>query len=604
MEQYNIYKDRIENRGELPQYPIPSLRETLQRFTEWVEPLVSDFEMKQADEAVKVFLESQDSKKLETFIADMGKKKDDSWIFDYWVKSHLKIRDPLSPHTNVPIIYENDKLLRFEVVERMAMVIHGIANVYKAFKEKQPSVYTLQNKTYSTDQFHGLLASMNNIQKGIDSYTINEKCSDHIVFTCMNRFFSVKVIEDGHVVDIGKILMQLKEIIRRATAAKYPNVNLVTIGVNRDKAADLLEELMEVEQNRTAYKIIEEAIFIMNYDDIVSKSVYEQLNNASYHKEYVNRWHGKGLQFSCSKNGVLSMIADHSFVDGGTEIYLVDQLKQEIEAQKFIVDDCKLWDENSNSIKEIQFYITDKQGEKLHELKTEYDECMKEFETRYVEFEGLNRYSLKEKNILSGDGFIHVAFQLAQYKTFRRVYNTYISVDARRYFRGRTECNRPVSNSSIDFVKSFDEQDRSREQLVGMLHDALDEHHKRVKTCQAGNGVNRYMYVLEAVYEEFGDALGIKKRPKLFDTKAFSVMGSNHLSTTSFGHTDTKYLYFPPVIPEGFGIFYMVDTTSFMIITAYEEKVDLMENFIQNLHISINEMLELINFKEENGCQK
>ena len=589
MKDFIKYNVPIRNIDNLPSYPIPELKSTLKRYLEWVEPLVSAEELEEARESVEKFLRTEGSAKLEEKIQELGRREEDSWIYDYWVKAHLLVRAPLTPHTNVPIIYENKKLLEFEVVERIAILMNSAAAVYKEFKENGAGAYSIKNKLYSSDEFHGLLASINDIKKGMDEYYINDECSEFIVFSYRNHLYNVQVIEGGEVVLVGKILNTLKNIISMEIEPLVPNANYVTIGVDRDDAAEALEKILADEGNQKSYELIKDAILVMNYDDIEVSGVYEELDNASYNREYVNRWHGKGFQFSCTRNGVFSFIADHCFVDGGTEVYFIDKMKRYMEETSFSFEEAA----SHSTVEKIEFNLSEEVKSSLLNLKEEFDRCMGSFKAKYVDFEGLTREVLRERGILSGDGFIHLAFQVAQYMTYERINNTYISVDARRFFRGRTESNRPVSKESVYFAEELIKKERSKEELYQLMKDALDEHHRRVKLCQAGKGVNRYLYVLESIYEDFGKEMGIEKKPELFKTNAFKEMGSNHLSTTSFGHPDMKYLYFPPVQEHGFGIYYFVGRESFMIITAYNEDLDVMEEMIENLKISISMMLEL-----------
>ncbi|PIC63487.1 hypothetical protein CSV79_11450 [Sporosarcina sp. P13] len=583
------YTIPIINNSQLPTYPIPSLEDTLNRFLEWVEPLVSAVELDEAKIAVDEFITTKDFRKLDKKIQELGSTENDSWIYNYWVKMHLLIREPLSPHTNVPIIYHNDKLATLSVTERMAVLIHSTATIYNEFTNKGTGEYWMNNKRYSSDQFHGLLAAINDIKVGIDQYYINSSKSEHIVFSYRNHFYHMRVIENGQVVSYGQILQSIDEILSCTPEPLIPNVNYVTIGVDRDQAANVLSTILLNEENQQSYQKIKDAIMVMNYDDAVSDTALEQLHQACYNREHVNRWHGKGLQFSCSKNGQFSFVIDHAFVDGGTEIYFIELLKQTI-------DEATISFGHSNQaprIERLLFDISNEEKQSLLHFKEEFDQCMDSFEARYVDFNQLSRSILKEKGILSGDGFFHLALQVAQYVTYQQIHNTYISVDVRKYFRGRTESNRPVSKESVHFAHEFVKKVKSKKELQDLMKKALDEHHRRVKLCQSGEGVNRYLYVLESVYKDFGESMGIAEQPSLFDTTAFKEIANNRLSTTSFGHPDIKYIYFPPVVSNGFGIYYMVAEQSFMIMTAFTDEIETMDQLITNLQNVITELLAL-----------
>jgi len=580
----------IENIDKLPSYPIPSLKDTLEKYLEWVAPLTGDVELQTAKESVNDFLAAEDSDKLEQKLIELGSRPNDSWIFDYWVKSHLEVRAPLSPHTNVPIIYENESIAAYSQLQQISILCHAISKVYLDFRQQGPKKYRLNKKEYSSDQMTGLFAAINHIKAGIDEYYINPDISDFIVFNYKNNLFKVKTIENENVISASRVYEALSKIVNSTSVTAMPNANYVTVGVDRNKAGKILSEILENGNNEKSYAHIKDSIFVFNLDDIDSNSMVENLNNATYDSNAVNRWHGKALQFSCSKNGVFSFIADHCFVDGGTELLMINKVKDIIDSSIFDFAE----DEVPCEYDEIQFQITDAISQELMEMKTEFDACMQSFKTRVVNFERLNRTILKENGVLSGDGFIHMAFQAAQYMTYGDVFNTYISVDARTYFRGRTECNRPVSKESISLSKAITEGTMSRKEFDVLLHAALNEHHRRTKICQSGVGVNRYLYVLEEVYKEFRDELAIECQPSLFKTEAYKIIGNNRLSTTSFTHENMKYLYFPPVVENGLGIYYLVNDESFAIITAFNDFEDDLERFISNLEYSISYMLKML----------
>lgn len=588
MQQYIKNTIPIENIDDLPSYPIPSLTSTLDRYLEWAETLVSEDALNTAKHSVEAFLQSEASTKLEDKLIELGERENDSWIYDYWVKCHLDVRAPLSPHTNVPIVYENKTIEKYSLLQQIAIIIYAVSKSYIDFRENGPKKYSLNKKEYSSDQFTGLLGAINHIKETTDEYYINPDISDIMVFTYKNHFHKIKVIENGEVVPANAIYQTLKAIVDTTETPEIPNANYVTVGVDRDKAGRLLEEILANDTNRTAYDAIKDSIFIFNLDDIESNAIIENLDNATYDPHFVNRWHGKALQFSSSKNGVFSFIADHCFVDGGTELLMVNKIKNIIDQMDFIFsDNITVCDAQP-----LAFELTEEISQKLMALKSEFDDCMKSFKTSVVNFESLTRAKLRESGVLSGDGFMHLAFQAAQYLTFNEVFNTYISVDARKYFRGRTECNRPVSKQSLAFAKSLFDQNLSEDDFQTLLHEALNEHHRRVKICQAGEGVNRYLFVLESIYKDFKGELNIEEEPNLFKTEAYEVMSNNRLSTTSFTHENMKYLYFPPVVDNGFGIYYLVDDPSFAIITAYNEHLEDLDKFTANLKLCINVMLE------------
>lgn len=592
MKSHIDYNVPIVNKSNLPNYPVPNMVETFDRFLEWVKPLISQNEYHEASNLVKSFINSDESKKLDKKIKDLGNKMNDSWIFDYWVKFHLKVRDPIVPYTNVPIVYENLEIKDFTVLEKAAALAYGVANVYCDFKKHDSGEYYIGKKRYSSDQFHGVLGSINHIQRNMDKYYINSELSTNIIVIYRNHIYSLEVIKNiDEVYSIGDIYNSIKEIYKQNKTPIIPNINFVTSEPNRDLAGDYLLEILKNTENLENYQKIKDSIFVINLDENNPKTSIEELYSACMDIENFNRWHGKGLEISISENGVISFIVDHSFSDGGTEVYLIDQLSKYMKNLEFVNT------ENKVSYDELIFNLDNKISLNLVKSFEDYKGSMDCFTARYLEFEDISREKLKSYGILSGDGFIHIAMQLAQMMTYNKVYNTYIPVDVRSFFKGRTEVNRPITKESLEFVKEVLNSKKNKVEQKKMLLEALNVHHRRTKLCQQGKGVNRYLYVLEQILNDYKDELDIKQVPLIFESNAYKTIHYNRLSTTSFGHDDIKYVYFPPVTDGGFGIYYMIGNKSFIFITSFNEDIEMMDKFNNNLRYCVNKMMDIASAK-------
>lgn len=588
MDLYLDYNVPIENNSNLPKYPIPDMVETFERFLEWVEPLISEKEFIEAGKLTKEFLESDDSRKFEEKIKDLANRPNNSWIFDYWVKFHLKVRDPLVPYTNVPIVYENSKIKDLNLVEKAAALVYGVAKTYCDFKKNGSGEYFIGKKRYSSDQFHGVLASINHIQRDVNKFFINDDLSRNVVVLYKNHIYSLDVVKDiDKVYDFGHIYNSINEIYSQDIEAILPNINFVTAEPDRNLAGDYLVEILKDSRNKDQYEKIKDAIFVINLDGNNPTNSIDELYTACMDIENFNRWHGKGLEFSISENGVISFAVDHSFADGGTEVYLINQISKFMDNLDFEKTNESL------EYEELKFHLKDEMNLKLIQSFKDYKKSMDCFTARYVELESLTRDKLRENGVLSGDGFIHIAMQAAQMMTNNKIENTYIPVDVRSYFKGRTEVNRPVTMESVEFVRELLNPTRDLKGQKEMMLEALNTHYKRTMLCREGKGVNRYLYVFEQIYNDYKYELGLKEMPAILESPAYKAISLNKISTTSFGHEDIKYVYFPPVTEGGLGIYYMVGDKSFIFITSFNEDVEMMDNFNKNLKYCVDKMMEI-----------
>lgn len=591
MKSYLDYDVSITNDSKLPNYPIPNMEETLKHFLKWIKPLISEEEYLNTSNLIEDFLKSDDSKKLHNKLEELGNRDNDNWIFDYWFKSYLKTREPFVPYTSVPMIYENSLLKDFSIIEKATAIIYAVANSYRSFKENGTSDYSLGKKRYSNDQFHGTLASINHIQRDMNEYYINSDFSTNVVILYKNHIYSLDIIDDlKKVSSIDAIYNTVKEIYDESTEAIIPNINFVTAEPDKDIAGDYLSHMLKDHRNTSSYQTIKDSIFILNLDSDNPKSITDELYGACMDSKTFNRWHGKGLEFSISKNGIISFIVDHSFCDAGTAIYLADQINSFIKDIEFTKKNDKV------PYNELLFYLDDEINSKLISSFENYKIAMNSFKARYVELENLSRTGLKEKGILSGDGFFHIALQTAQKMTYGKIYNTYVSVDMRMYFKGRTESNRPVTEESVEFVEALLNPKEDKIKQKNLLHKALNAHYNRTVLCTTGKGVDRYLYVMEQLYMDFKDELGISKKPLLFDSIAYETIKNNKISATSFCHENLKYSYFPPVTKDGLGIYYVVGDKSFAITTCFNKDLNVMLEFNEHLKNCVNMMLDIASY--------
>ena len=110
----------IKNNAGLPHYPNPGLRDTLERYLNWLEPLVTKEELAQAINEVDAFQALEQFPRLERKMDELAEGSDDSYIYNYWVKGHLGFRDPICPYTSVPILYDNPTLRNLSQAEKAA----------------------------------------------------------------------------------------------------------------------------------------------------------------------------------------------------------------------------------------------------------------------------------------------------------------------------------------------------------------------------------------------------------------------------------------------------------------------------------------------------
>ncbi|MCI6398959.1 choline/carnitine O-acyltransferase [Lawsonibacter sp.] len=576
----------IKNNAGLPHYPNPGLRDTLERYLNWLEPLVTKEELAQAINEVDAFQALEQFPRLERKMDELAEGSDDSYIYNYWVKGHLGFRDPICPYTSVPILYDNPTLRNLSQAEKAAALLFATAETYRVFRQKGNGAYNIGPKTYSNDELFGALASINHIAHGQDVMYISDEISRHSLVLYKNHIYTVEVITpEGKPIPYGNLRYSVAAILNDATPGLEVNFNTVTSEPERDMAGDLLAGLLAIPGNAEEYEVIKKAIAVVNLDTCAPETVLQKLYTACGDPLWFNRFHGKGTQFNVAVNGAMSMIVEHTYCDGGIEVYLVKRVGEILGEMDLTAGT------DQAAYRELQFHL-DSFEDRLRQCFARFRSKMSAFDARVVSFPGLSRTVLREHGILSGDGFMHIAFQAAQQMAWNDIRNTYISVDCRKFFRGRTEVNRPVTHASKAFVAALLDDSVSKEERRRLMLAALDAHHERTRQAQAGMGVNRYLFAVREVCKDYAQELGFAEQPAFFRSKGFARICEDRLSCTSFGNDDMKGCYFPPVMPHGLGIFYHIDEEAYAIITMFLEDGDMLDRFDENLHTAIAKILE------------
>lgn len=154
-----------------------------------------------------------------------------------------------------------------------------------------------------------------------------------------------------------------------------------------------------------------------------------------------------------------------------------------------------------------------------------------------------------------------------------RFNSNYEPVAVRFFNQGRTECTRPVNLDVVKFVEAYqnsiDEEntlsDSVKSNLKDMALSACGSHIERIKMCQKGQGIERHLTGLMAMYDIFGKELGIENKPKIFETDGYKLLKHDKISTSGLGYESVKVFGFGPVVEDGFGVGYSIKKDSISV---------------------------------------
>lgn len=102
----------------LPRLPIPDLKVTLERYIEYVTPLLSETELEETKRKVQGMVtkicpyllefSQYDGPMLDQSLHQLAKESPTSWLEGFWDTMYLAWRDPIAIHINPCFVFEND----------------------------------------------------------------------------------------------------------------------------------------------------------------------------------------------------------------------------------------------------------------------------------------------------------------------------------------------------------------------------------------------------------------------------------------------------------------------------------------------------------------
>lgn len=589
MKNYKEIK-QLKNLNNSPNLPWQTSFEVYQKIALWSQPFFSKMEIEHFLKISKKFFISPEKEKIDKIIAKK-QNKNSSWLWQWWINYiYLSGRKSPTPEVNAPFLnlYTNSE--KYNYLEILSITINRLVNYYLNFYNK--TFKKQENSTVFSDQVYGLFASQRIPKENFDEYYINEKLSRKIIFMYQNTSYAIDIIENNKVPNPTVILNTLKHIIKNH---KNPSDSLFNYAINlndRDYESKLLQELLQNEANKTNFNIVKNSIGVFTFDDnFNSKNIEEIFHNSVANDIYLNRWSGKSLQLTIDKNKNMVLLIDHSFVDAATYGEIFNEINQEF---KNNIDFFK-----SKSEKFLKYkYLIFETKNKDEIIKNKFKNFINYKNSVYkkaIEFNYLKRSELKKMGVKSIDAFLQIGYQLAQYLTNKKIRNTYVAVDMRKYFGGRTECIRPVSSESLTFITNFDNYLKNPKEAVEIWNNIQDIHYKRAKQTQIGEGVNRHILGLSLAMLENSDKFKFTNLSELLNLDIIKNISSNFVSTSTINYEPIKYGYFYPVEKDGIGIFYITaDDVYRAMITSWQDNKNYLDMFVKNLDLSYKNLLFLV----------
>ncbi|KAJ3083393.1 Carnitine O-acetyltransferase mitochondrial, partial [Quaeritorhiza haematococci] len=319
---------------------------------------------------------------------------------------------------------------------------------------------------------------------------------------------------------------------------------------HRDSWADNRTTLLNSHhRNATLLEDLESSVFLVCLDD-THPITREEIGRACWHGDGCNRWFDKSLQFVVFENGKAGFNGEHSMMDATPTSRLCEYIAENLRTDKI--------DHGPPTVASqlppprlLHFYIPPHLHSRLHPIQASFHKAARRKDFKVLRYTTYGKGLIKKFKV-SPDAYTQMAIQLAYYKMFGCVVPTYESAGMRGYAWGRTETCRSVSDESVAFVRAMEDPYLSDEAKVKAIRAAITSQSGYMVSCLKGNGIDRHLLGLRLSLFPW------EPSPAIFLDPAYKLSSHWTMSTSQVPANELEGYGWGEVVPDGFGIAYMV----------------------------------------------
>lgn len=563
--------------SKLPKLPVVPLSHTLRRLKESLKPIAwSEAEFEAVTTKIDEFGVGKGAELHERLLKH--NEKTPHWLEQWWDDTgYLGYRD--SVVVNVSYYYGFDSqpaYLSKSPVSRAATIARGVMHFRQQLKQGLIKPEATREGPICMDTYRWMFDCCRVPgPEGLDwsvSHAKEGELGDtgHIIVIRKNRFWKVNATQNGRILGTKEFVSQIQHIYDNTTE-DYPGVGVLTAS-NRDVWAKDYNELASSPKNAEILCEIQSAAFIIALDDS-KPSDFVHHSRALWHGDVVNgvptglrnRWVDKPLNFVVFDNGLAGLMGEHSVMDGTPTARMCDDVLDLIYDPRF--------DHGASATSEtpipqpLDFEISPAVVEAIARADSAARELV---ESQTVNYHQTNYgKAMIKKFAVSPDAWAQMVVQLAFRRLLgakKRYGGTYEAAATRKYFKGRTETIRVVTNESDAWVRSMDDPSVDNEERKRLFDAAAKKHVELAKAAGQGEGVDRHMFGLKKLLKP-GEEV-----PALFNDPVYLRSSYWALSTSAIFSDHFTVYGWGEVVPDGFGVAYMTGFDNYLQYTITSRK--------------------------------
>lgn len=567
-----------ENQKNLPRLPLPRLEDTCKKLLEWSRPLISEEDYHSSEKEINLFQSQKGmGPSLQNKLEEWNQREEVvNWLEPFWYDTYLENRKPLPINSNVTFVLDkNANVKELSQSEFAAALMLSLFRYNKILQDESLEIDHQGPSPLCMSQYKTILGTSRIPGEKRDDLVTSSDVK-HMVFIRNGHYYKLDVFNNNNeLINYSTALNAIKWIVKDSSAINPHAIGNFTT-TDRTRWARYRTQVKELNKNNAlSLKLIETSLAIIVLDTGNFESD-DQMFKHMLCGDSNNRWYDKSLQFILSEDGSFAVNYEHSGVDGTTLGNLVRYLYTNMK-----VDTLNTLDDEITA-DELTFVLNNSLKESLQETIFENEKAVEDLLINTLAFKDFGKNQIKRLKI-SPDSFIQLSIQLAQKKTFNKVYNTYEAVMTKQFLKGRTEAMRPVTEESIQFVEN-----PTKDNLL----QASKKHIDRIIECKNGYGIDRHLFGLYKIH-----SINFPKQtsPKIFNTQSYKKITENWISTSTSNSSGIIYAGYGPVLNDGYAVRYLIynEEIHFVLSSKKHNETNL-KQFKANLRISLDELSSIL----------
>ncbi|KAI9088521.1 Choline/Carnitine o-acyltransferase-domain-containing protein [Phlyctochytrium arcticum] len=352
---------------------------------------------------------------------------------------------------------------------------------------------------------------------------------------------------------------------------------LSTYDIEAHKAAPIgvltsENQLLKSPLSQDALDVIERSAFVVCLDD-TKPVTREESSRACWHGDGRNRFFDKPIQFIIFDNGKAGFLGEHSMMDATPTNNMCDWIATGL--SRDAINHGSKSSSSSVTPRKLEFDVTPAITDKIQTAEQHFDALVAKHDVRVQAFFDYGKDLIK-KFKTSPDAYVQMAIQLAYYKMHGVSRPTYESASTRKFAFGRTETCRSVSLESVAWVKAMEDPSVSIAEKAQLGKRAVVSHTKYMTDAGENRGVDRLWLGLKLIMKKDEPV------PAFFTDPSFDYSKHWYLSTSQIPSENYDGYGWGEVVPDGYGIAYMVNSRSlhFNIACLNEMRADRMQYYL------------------------